>query len=154
MHEHYGEAGLRELFDHYAIEQLLKRYARALDEKNYNGLDDCFTADAYLDYRAAGGIDGRYPQVKAWLAEVLDPIAEMQHFITNVEVEVAGDSAAGTAYTLNVNGITGADGSLQHMVVGAVYIDRFVRTAGGWRIAERRERRLCTLGEAFGPAPQ
>jgi 3-phenylpropionate/cinnamic acid dioxygenase small subunit len=142
---------LREMLDHYAIEKILKRYARALDEKNYDALDGCFTPDAHLDYTCAGGIAGRYPEVKAWLAQVLDPLPEMQHFTTNVEIAFDGDSAAVTSYTLNVNGVHDAGGELRHMIVGAQYIDRCVRTAQGWRIADRREARLCVFGHKFGP---
>jgi len=151
MNQHDSERELRELLDHHAIERILKRYARALDEKNYDALDDCFTADAHLDYTCAGGIAGVYPEVKAWLARVLDPLPEMQHFTTNVELVIDGDSATGASYTLNVNGVHDATGTLQHMIVGAQYIDRYVRTARGWRISDRREARLCTFGHRFGP---
>src|SRR6187397_2303495 len=62
---------LRELLDQYAIERLLKRYASAIDRKQYDRLDDVFSADAWIDYRGAGGIAGHYPEIKRWLAEVL-----------------------------------------------------------------------------------
>jgi 3-phenylpropionate/cinnamic acid dioxygenase small subunit len=144
---------LREMLDHFAIEKILKRYARALDEKDYDALDACFTSDAVLDYRAAGGIRDSYPVVKAWLKEVLDPLPEMQHFTTNVEIAFDGDRATGRSYTLNVNGVM-VDGRLEHMTVGAQYFDDLVRTPDGWRIASRREARLCTWGYVFGPEPQ
>jgi ketosteroid isomerase-like protein len=141
---------LRELLDQHAIERLLKRYASAIDRKDYDRLDDVFAPDAWIDYVEAGGIAGDYPAIKRWLAGVLEPIEEMQHFITNVELEFDGDAARGSTYTLNVNGIR-VDGEMQHMIVGAVYVDRFARTPRGWRIVERRESRLCTFGHVFGP---
>lgn len=143
---------LRELLDHHAIEKVLKRYARALDEKNYDALDDCFTPEAHIDYTCAGGPQGPYSQIKPWLAQVLEPLPEMQHFTTNVELAIDGDAATGTSYTLNVNGMHDAAGELRHMIVGAQYIDRFVRTPHGWRIEYRREQRLATFGHRFGPA--
>jgi 3-phenylpropionate/cinnamic acid dioxygenase small subunit len=145
---------LREVLDHYAIEKILKCYARALDEKNYDALDAVFTGDAVLDYTGAGGIRDRYPVVKAWLKVVLDPMPEMQHFTTNVEIAFDGDRATGTSYTLNVNGVRDEAGTVQHMVVGAQYFDSFARTPQGWRITARREARLCTFGHKFGPEPQ
>lgn len=144
-------AELRALLDRDEIERLLKRYARALDDKDYDVLDSCFTMDARIDFSEAGGIDAPYPEVKTWLKQVLDPLVEMQHFITNVEVELENDTATGRTYTLNVNGIGDTSGAVRHMVVGAVYEDRFVRTGQGWRIAQRREYRLCTMGHRFGP---
>lgn len=142
---------VRDIVDQWAIEKLLKRYARALDERSFDALDECFTADAQLDYTCAGGIAGSYPEVKAWLAQVLPPITEMQHFTTNVEILVDGDEASGNSYTLNVNGMKTADGAIRHMIVGAQYIDRFRRTSAGWRITYRREERLATFGDSFGP---
>ncbi len=147
-----ADQAVQELLDHYAIETVLKRYASALDTYNYDALDQCFVADAFVDYTEAGGIKGNYPQVKAWLAQVLASIVQMQHFVANVEVSLDGDSASVSSYTLNVNGLTDAAGAVSHMVVGAIYNDRFVRTAQGWRISNRSERRLCTMGQTFGPA--
>src|SRR5579859_2066890 len=108
---------VREMLDHHAIEKILKRYARALDEKNYDALDAVFTEDAVLDYTAAGGIKGTYPVVKNWLKEVLDPMPEMQHFTTNVEIEFDGDHAKGASYTLNINGVH-AEGRSEERRVG------------------------------------
>ena len=53
---------LQELSDRVELEQLSTRYANAIDSGNWDDLDQVFTADAYIDYRALGGIDGRYPR--------------------------------------------------------------------------------------------
>lgn len=145
------ESEIRELLDKQAITAVLKRYARALDEKAFDMLDQCFVADAHLDYTCAGGIAGPYPDVKSWLVQVLPPIAEMQHFTTNVEIEIDGGTATGKSYTLNVNGMRDASGEVKHMIVGAEYIDKYVRTDDGWRIIYRREERFTTFGHSFGP---
>ena len=55
----------------WKIQRLLVDYASAIDERRFDDLTGVFTPDAYIDYRAMGGIDGHYPKVKAWLAEVL-----------------------------------------------------------------------------------
>ncbi|AZI37946.1 hypothetical protein NT2_13_00040 [Caenibius tardaugens NBRC 16725] len=145
------EEGVRDILDQWAIEAVLKRYARALDERAFDALDLCFTADAHLDYTCAGGPAGPYPDVKRWLEAVLPPIAEMQHFTTNVEITVDGNEARGTSYTLNINGLKVASGEVKHMIVGAQYIDQFRRTPDGWRIVDRREERFATFGHRFGP---
>ncbi len=142
---------LQEMLDHYAIEKVLIRYARALDEKDFDALDDCFTPDAQIDYSAAGGIKGAYPEIKAWLAQVLVGMPEMQHFTTNVQIAFKGDDAIGKSYTLNVNGMRDKSGDLKHMIVGAEYIDSYRRTPKGWRITNRREERFCAFGHVFGP---
>jgi hypothetical protein len=59
------------LADRVAMDDLLTRYATAIDSRDWDLLDTVFTDDAQLDYRSAGGIEGSYPEVRRWLAEVL-----------------------------------------------------------------------------------
>jgi hypothetical protein len=58
---------LQPLSDRFEIRALIVRYSNALDARRFEWLDEVFTADAYIDYRATGGIDGRYPKIRAWL---------------------------------------------------------------------------------------
>jgi hypothetical protein len=62
---------LQEISDRLEIQQLLVDYSTALDQRRFDDLDAVFTPDAYIDYRAMGGIDGNFPEVKTWLAQVL-----------------------------------------------------------------------------------
>lgn len=147
-----SETGLQELLDHHAILQLLNRYARALDERDYDLLDQCFTPDAELDFSDAGGGILSYPQARRWLQQALGPLPEMQHCITNVETSITGSEATSRCYTVNINGLH-AEGGLRHIVVGAAYLDRLVRTPAGWRICQRRQKRLCAVDTAVLPTP-
>ncbi|CKM33689.1 Uncharacterised protein [Mycobacterium tuberculosis] len=58
-----------EISDRLEIQQLLVDYSSAIDQRRFDDLDRVFTPDAYIDYRALGGIDGRYPKIKQWLAQ-------------------------------------------------------------------------------------
>lgn len=60
-----------EISDRLEIQQLLVDYSSAIDQRRFDDLDRVFTPDAYIDYRALGGIDGRYPKIKQWLSQVL-----------------------------------------------------------------------------------
>jgi hypothetical protein len=51
---------LEEISDRLEIQLLLIDYSTAIDQKQFDDLDRVFTPDAYIDYRAAGGIDGRF----------------------------------------------------------------------------------------------
>ena len=62
---------IEEISDRLEIQQLLIDYSTAIDQRRFDDLDAVFTPDAYIDYRVAGGIDGSFPEVKAWLKEVL-----------------------------------------------------------------------------------
>ena len=61
--------------DRIEIDDLLTRYASAIDSRDWALLDTVFTHDAHLDYRSAGGVAGEYPEVRRWLADVL-PVFE------------------------------------------------------------------------------
>ncbi|WP_179405050.1 nuclear transport factor 2 family protein [Burkholderia guangdongensis] len=136
---------LQTLSDHHEIRQLVVDYSTAIDARHFDALDAVFTPDAYIDYRAMGGIDGRFPDVKAWLREVLPTFPNYQHMVGNVSIRLDGDSdnnsAHGRTICFNPMEVALPDGGTQVMFLGLWYIDRFVRTAHGWRIAERAEER-------------
>jgi 3-phenylpropionate/cinnamic acid dioxygenase small subunit len=134
------------LSDRLEIESLLTRYAWALDHKEFDGLDDVFTADAFIDYTSAGGIKGAFPEVKAWLAQVLPHFSAYQHLVTNKQVELDGDAATSVAGFYNPMVQTKPDGSTSTFFVGGEYHDKLVRTKDGWRIAERVEKTVWTDG--------
>jgi hypothetical protein len=102
--------------DRMAMEDLLTRYATAVDNRNWDLLDSVFTHNAHLDYRSAGGVEGSYPEVRQWLSEVL-PIFDVTHQLK-------------------------VDGKLWLFTVGGRYHDRLVETTDGWRIARRIEHTL------------
>src|SRR5262252_5400847 len=95
---------LETLADRLAIDDLLTRYAAAIDARDWDALDDVFTSDALIDYTAAGGIKGRFPEVKAWLATALGGYAMSQHYVTNRTVRVEGDTATSRSYVYNPMG--------------------------------------------------
>jgi len=130
---------LQEISDRMEIQQLMVDYSTAIDSKKFDALDQVFTADAYIDYRAMGGIDGSFPEVKAWLKEVLPNFSMYYHMIGNVSIKVSGDTATSKIICFNPMQMDLADGGKQIMFLGLWYIDKFVRTAQGWRMCERVE---------------
>src|SRR5581483_11745507 len=86
---------LAEISDRLEIQQLMVTYSNAIDRRDFDRLDAVFTPDAYIDYRAMGGIDGRYPQIRAWLPEALSHFPAYMHFIGNLSGAIAGDRATG-----------------------------------------------------------
>lgn len=136
---------LAEISDRLEIQQLLVDYATAIDQCRFDDLDRVFTADAYIDYRAMGGIDGLFPQVKAWLAEVLPHFSAFAHLVGNIDLRLAGDTAHGRTMCFNPMEIVPAkadgDGPAGARVLFCAlwYDDEFVRTAAGWRISRRVE---------------
>ncbi|MDX1889181.1 nuclear transport factor 2 family protein [Mycolicibacterium sp. 050158] len=127
---------LEEISDRLELQQLLVNYSTAIDTRRFDDLDRVFTADAYIDYRAMGGIDGSFPEVKAWLAEVLPHFPAYSHLIGNFDVAITGDTAASRVLCFNPM-VLGGDG--QVLFCGLWYDDEFVRTPDGWRMTRRVE---------------
>ncbi|MFV1361847.1 nuclear transport factor 2 family protein [Mycolicibacterium elephantis] len=128
---------LGEISDRLEIQQLLIDYSTAIDQRKFDDLDRVFTPDAYIDYRAMGGIDGHYPQVKAWLAEVLPNFPAYAHLLGNFDVRIAGDTAS--SRTLCFNPMVMGGEQNQVLFCGLWYDDEFVRTPEGWRMSRRVE---------------
>jgi hypothetical protein len=135
---------IQEISDRLEIQQLLIDYSTAIDRKRFDDLDQVFTDDAYIDYRALGGIDGRYPQVKAWLAEVLPNFPVYAHMLGNFDVRIDGDTATSRTICFNpmVLGVEPDGATKQVLFCGLWYDDEFVRTAEGWRMTRRVEAKV------------
>ena len=131
---------LEEISDRLEIQQLLVAYSTAIDTRRFDDLDQVFTSDAYIDYRAMGGIDGQFPDVKKWLSEILPNFPAYSHLIGNFDVrvtrDVTGDTAKSRILCFNPM-VLGEDG--QVLFCGLWYDDEFVRTADGWRMTRRVE---------------
>jgi SnoaL-like domain len=128
------------LHDRIEIDDLLVRYATAVDSRDWTLLDTVFTADAQLDYRSAGGIRGTYGEVRDWLASVLPIFTWTQHLVVNRAVDLAPGGDTGTAVSIfhNPNGLL-VEGQPWLFTVGGRYHDRLARRAAGWRITARVE---------------
>lgn len=141
---------LQAISDRLEIQQLATDYSSAIDSRDFDALDRVFSPDAYIDYRAMGGIDGRYPAVKAWLRETLGGFPAYQHMIANHAIELRGDEASGRIVCFNPMALDLADDSRQTFFLGLWYLDRYRRTAQGWRIVQRSEEKSWAFNVPAG----
>ncbi|MEV4165148.1 nuclear transport factor 2 family protein [Nonomuraea dietziae] len=140
----------REVADRLEITGLLARYTRAIDTGRWEALSEVFTADAVIDYRAAGGIAGGLEEVRAWLAEVLAHWPGRLHLVGAPVIDFAdGEAVVVAPFTDTLSpsrDMVGADakGLCQG---GGWYRHRMVRTPSGWRSRELVEEQAWrTLG--------
>jgi len=143
----------QEISDRFEIEDVLTRYAWSIDKREFDGLDDVFTPDASIDYSSSGGIKGKFPEVKQWLATVLPYFPAYQHFVTNKDIRIDGDKATSRAEFYNPMMQAKEGGATSLFFVGGEYHDQLVRTADGWRIAERVEVSIWTDGDVPSAPP-
>jgi hypothetical protein len=130
---------LQQISDRLEILELMSLYSNAIDQREYDRLDEVFTADAFIDYRAMGGIAGRYPEVKAWLEPALRGFPHYYHLVANTQITLAGDGASARTVCFNPMEVPLPDDGSRVMFLGLWYRDKLIRTAAGWRISERVE---------------
>lgn len=147
----------QEISDRLELIDLMVRYSHAVDTRAWDSFDDIFTPDATIDYTAFGGPRGTVPEITAYLAETLAGFPAFQHLVSNPMLDIDGDTATGRTMCFNPMAVARPDGEKggpRMFFCGLWYLDRFVRTADGWRIAERSEEKSWThnMGRAFGGA--
>ncbi len=119
------------------ISELLYRYARAVDAKDWDLYRSVFTDDAVIDYSSAGAIAGSRDEVTEWLATGFAAIPMSMHYITNIEVlDHSGDAATVRAMFYNPMQLPGMR-DLSYC--GGYYHHELVRTVDGWRSRSLRE---------------
>ena len=121
---------MQALSDKAEIRELLFRYARAVDDKDWALMDVVFTSDARLDYTSVDGPAGSRDEIVDWLERSLAPVPMTQHFITNLEIELDGDRATARAMFYNPMQLPGMD---DVCACGGNYHHALVRTPDGWR---------------------
>ena len=128
---------LQALCDQYDIRTLIVRYSNALDARRFELLDEIFTADAYIDYRATGGIDGDYPKIRRWLPAAVTAFPRMCHLVGNIQIALAGNAASARTLCLNPVAVPLPEAGQQVMLLAMWYRDQLLRTARGWRMSRR-----------------
>ena len=123
------------LADRIAVEDLLTRYATAVDRRDWEQYRSIFTADAEIDYTSAGGIAGTVDEIVGFLSTSLEMFEMTQHLVSNIDLEVNGESATVTAMFNNPMRLPGGD----TWFTGGWYHHDLVRTPDGWRSRRLRE---------------
>jgi len=157
-------AAPRELtaLDYLEIQQLVARYARAIDTCSNNGYDyaDLFTPDGAFVPSSEGKplppIQGRER-----LAEISGggsrgcknvPWIEqgVRHIYTNHVVTPTADGASGVVDMLMI----GLGGDPNKIEYDGYYEDSYVRTPQGWRFKQRVHHALLREGQRVTPPPR
>jgi 3-phenylpropionate/cinnamic acid dioxygenase small subunit len=139
-----------------AIRDVVLRYCRAVDRRDYEGVRACYHPDA-TDHHGSyhGGVDGFVDRIRVEL-----PKCERTfHVVANILVDrVTDDSARCESYALAYHRLPPRDDrGPRDRVVALRYLDRFERRDGEWRIAERTclcewtRTDLVPAGWDFGP---
>jgi hypothetical protein len=131
------------LADRQEIAELCIRYTFALDTKNWQLLESCFTSSPVFVH-PGGRLEG-FPEILARTSAALGPLTATQHLLGNILVQVGGERAGSTCYFHAQHVRTDTPGGDLYIIAGR-YDDTLLRTPDGWRIAERRQTYLWRAG--------
>jgi 3-phenylpropionate/cinnamic acid dioxygenase small subunit len=141
----------QEAADLLEIQQLIYRYAWAIDTRDFDALDRVFAPGAEVHYNVFGGVKQSWPELKDFLRAGLALHRVTQHQMSNPLIELAGDRARARTNGNLVHVQEGLDGKPSYLVQHAIYSDELERRADGWRIVRRRLDNLYVTGRFQGP---
>lgn len=123
------------------IEKLIRRYALLNDANEWDALAALYTEDGRFARPSAPDdwIAGREAILAGFTAR---PARKSRHVVSNVVVDLAGPEAARAFSVIVLFMGDSQEAGLPKMAANAPFVgyfeDRLVRTADGWRFAERR----------------
>jgi 3-phenylpropionate/cinnamic acid dioxygenase small subunit len=122
------------LQDRAAVKEVLLRYARAVDDRDFASVQSCFVDGAAIDGSLGKTSIEEYCQS---LGTELSAYNRTMHFIGNQYVEVSGDKATLVSYAVAYHCVA-VEPSAKDLIVGVRYHDEFVRRETTWMIDRRR----------------
>jgi len=122
--------------DSEQIRDLALLYGRSVDRLDADLMSSIFTVDGVLEgggYRVEGAA-----RIGTLVMEILKAqFLRTYHAVHNHLLTIAGDSAEGEVYGIAHHILRKDDGLLHDHVMTMRYRDKYVRSAGAWKIAHR-----------------
>jgi 3-phenylpropionate/cinnamic acid dioxygenase small subunit len=134
---------LRRLEDKQALQELLVSYARCCDDRDWPRYRSLFIPEAAIDYSGAYGRSGQRDEIADWIEALMSgpTLQHTQHLLSNIEITLEGDRAAGRADYLNPD-VFARPAGRELLVNGGIYDFTAVRTDQGWRFSSLAARIL------------
>ncbi|MBT4522978.1 MAG: nuclear transport factor 2 family protein [Halieaceae bacterium] len=127
---------LDEVADRMEIQQLVCKYSRAIDRRDFALLRTLYADDSTDEH--GGMFAGSGADYVAWVSRVLETSGHTSHQILNHMIMVEGDYAEGEVYTLNVHIMENADGEQANVSTGSRYLDHYTKSSKGWQFLHRK----------------
>ncbi len=125
------------LLDKQAITEVIYRYCRAVDRADEALLRSCFHEDGYEDH--AGLFVGNSMDLCADIIPGMHMMGAANHNMTNVLIEVDGDTATAESYLFSLVHVLGEHwGEDFDWLVGQRFIHLLERRDGDWKIKHRK----------------
>ncbi|MDD3029530.1 MAG: nuclear transport factor 2 family protein [Alphaproteobacteria bacterium] len=132
---------LQAVIDKAEITEVLAKFARGLDRLDENLLRSVLHHDATLDL-GPGVFQGTSGDYVHWALAIFQSIRSSHHLVSNVRVDLDGDTALVESYFHTHIRVEKPIGR-EDVFLGGRYLDRFERrpsgTAGVWKIVHRKQ---------------
>ena len=138
--------------DHEAIMHALARYARGVDERDFESVAALFTPDASIDYAVERGAKLPANELAGWLARALAQFRVTQHHLGLPVIDLAGDAARTRVPVIATHVQQRKDGGDSTAILYGTYTHDWSRTADGWRIRALRFESHHGTGAFLPPA--
>ena len=127
---------MEELLAKQAIHELVLRYCRAIDRRDFKLLAQLYAADSLDDHGAL--FSGTGAGYVAWVPGILERMIVTSHQVLNHLIEVEGDYAEGEVYIQAYHLTRTAEGELVKIIGGGRYLDKYCQIGGRWLFQHRK----------------
>lgn len=131
-----SEGALQYLLDLQHIRDLMLKYCRAIDRRDFAALRALYDDDAIDDH--GGYAVGAAKDFIELLPKIMCNMQATSHQIANHLIEIDGDYAEGEAYFIAYHLTTDNAGNDTEWIAGGRYLDRYIRRESGWKIHYRK----------------
>lgn len=124
----------RALLDQIELRDLVMRYCRGIDRRDFALVRSCYHDDAIDDH--GNLFKGSPDDYVAWLEPTMAHLECTIHSISNSLFVVDGDVAEGEHYAYAYHRTSGAE--RQEIIIYGRYLDRYERRDGIWKFSHRQ----------------
>lgn len=143
---------LEQLLAEREIYRAVVRFARAMDERDWDALRGLTTTDVTADMGTGPlmGVEAIIQVIRSYL----DDCGPTQHLLGNVLIDVDGDTARSRCYVSDMHLGQGSAEGKTFSTLGD-YHDQWRREGGLWRMCHRTKLNRAHIGsfEVLGPGP-
>lgn len=127
------------------MRELTAIYARAIDEKDYAAIAECFTPDAVAQYNGFSLVLNGREEIVAHMRKALDPLSATQHMFTNFIIE--GDGASATlSCDILAQHLPGGTTDRETYLAGGRYRVELRKAAERWQFAKLDAQSVWGMG--------
>ncbi len=128
------DPAVQEMEDRAGMRDVMVRYARGLDRRDFTLVTSCFTSEAHTEYgtRTYTGLE----EIVQGLRRSVTRFQSSTHFMGDQLIERHGDAAEVETYAIDYL-LYMVDGTQYRSMGGLRYHDTMVRQDGRWQISHR-----------------